>query len=310
MVRPGDRALAELTSELLNDFKERRFNLPGIGEPEYLNSLVGQLIESQRRVRYVASLRERGVSARRADPVDPLFDPLKAAVYYQQLGRLDEAFWMVFFFVHFGRHKRGGWRYACEVYRGLGAPNHWDWATTSADPLAFRRWLHDNQEQIRNPALPGGFGNHRKYESLNAWGPNGTGATFQTYVQWVDPPRTHAELLEQAYQDSGGEPREAFRLLYNSMAAVARFGRTARFDYLATVGNLHLANIVPHSAHLQGSSGPLSGARLLFGPGRSTGYMSERLNELGEHLGVGMQVIEDALCNWQKSPQAFRPYRG
>ena len=258
----------------------------------------------------MAAIRERDASARRADPSDLLFDPLKAAVYYQRLGLIDEAFWMVFFFTHFGRHKRGGWRFAREVYRGQGAPDIWDWATTSADPLAFRRWLHANQEQIRNPALAGGFGNHRKYQSLDAWQVRGTGAAFQTYVQWINPPRTHAGLVEQTMQDAHGNPRAAFRLLYDSMNAVASFGRLARFDYLATVGNLQLANIEPDSPHLLGATGALKGARLLFGPGQSTGYMNARLIELCESLGIGMQVIEDALCNWQKKPQVFEPYRG
>ena len=31
--------------------------------------------------------------------------------------------------------------------------------------------------------------------------------------------------------------------------------------------------------------------------------------ELGADLGVGMQVLEDALCNWQKSPDRFTPSR-
>ena len=310
MVRPGDLDLAGQFTNGLTIFGARCVNLPGIDEPECLNSLVGQLIQSLRRVRYMAVVGERDVSPRRADPSDFFFDPLKAAVYYQRLGLIEEAFWMVFFFTHFGRHSRGGWRYARDVYRGQGDPNIWDWATTSADPLAFRHWLHANQEQIRNPALAGGFGNHRKYQSLDAWDSIGTGAAFQTYVQWINPPRTHAELMEQTDQDTGGNPREAFKLLYDSMNAVASFGRLARFDYLATVGSLQLANIEPDSPHLQGATGALNGARLLFGPGQSTRYMNAWLNELGESLGVGMQVIEDALCNWQKSPQVFTPYRG
>jgi hypothetical protein len=32
--------------------------------------------------------------------------------------------------------------------------------------------------------------------------------------------------------------------------------------------------------------------------------------KLGDALGVGMQVMEDSLCNWQKSPEAYVPFRG
>jgi hypothetical protein len=32
--------------------------------------------------------------------------------------------------------------------------------------------------------------------------------------------------------------------------------------------------------------------------------------ELGNYLNVGMQAMEDAMCNWQKSPERFTPFRG
>lgn len=52
------------------------------------------------------------------------------------------------------------------------------------------------------------------------------------------------------------------------------------------------------------------GARLLFGGDESTRKLDLWLVQLGAQLNVGMQVLEDALCNWQKSPEKFRPFRG
>jgi hypothetical protein len=106
----------------------------------------------------------------------------------------------------------------------------------------------------------------------------------------------------------------AFDDLYQSMKAVKRFGRTARFDYLAMVGKVGLAPIEPGSAYLENSTGPITGARLLFG-GRKTAELSPRelnqqLVELNTELNVGMQVLEDALCNWQKSPNQLKRFRG
>ena len=93
------------------------------------------------------------------------------------------------------------------------------------------------------------------------------------------------------------------------MTAVKRFGRTARFDYLTMIGKLGLGNIQPGSAYLLESTGPLKGARLLFGP--ATRATLETLTvQLGNRLDVGMQVMEDSLCNWQKSPGIFKPFRG
>jgi len=34
------------------------------------------------------------------------------------------------------------------------------------------------------------------------------------------------------------------------------------------------------------------------------------LDELDEDLVIGMEVLEDALCNWQKSPLKFEHFKG
>ena len=309
-MRPGDRAEADEIARRLSAFIGTKHSLPGIQEIWRRDAFVEQVIESLRRVRYVAAIRERDVSDRRTDPNDTSFDPLKAAIVFHDQGSIEEAFWMVFFFVQFGKHKWGGWRFAREIYGRLGDGGKWDWAATSADPEGFREWLVVNGPRIRRPGVPGGFGNHRKYESLNAWGNKGTGATFATYIQWIKPPRTHTELFEQALEAADNHPRVAFRQLYRSMNGIDRFGRVAKFDYLAMVASLGLANIEPDSTYLKGSTGPLEGARLLFGDKQTTGQLETWLVELGDHLGVGMQVLEDALCNWQKSPDVFVPFRG
>ena len=152
MVRPGDRALALRIEEGLTTFDQTRRNLPGIQPLAQRETLLAQIIESVRRVRYVSVIKERGVSERRADPNDDLFDPLKASVLFHEQGELDEAFWMVFFFVHFGKHSRAGWRYAREVYGSLGKPNHrWDWATTSGNPGRFPRMAKCPPRANQNP---------------------------------------------------------------------------------------------------------------------------------------------------------------
>ena len=264
-----------------------------------------------RRVRYVSVIRGRKISGRRGDPNDELFDPVKAALLRHDGGDVEEAFWLVFLFVQFGKNARGGWRYAREIYGRLGGPLRWDWTATSVDPSAFRQWLDAHQEDLKREGVPGGFGNHRKYESLDAYSPNGTGATVESYVRWVGPPRTHQQLMADALEEAAGDSRTAFYQLYKSMKNIARFGRTARFDYLTMIGKLGLAPIEPGSVFMVGATGPAEGARLLFGARKAKlRDFDEWLVELGAHLGVGMQELEDALCNWQKSPEKFVPFRG
>jgi hypothetical protein len=272
-------------------------------------AFVQQLLESIRRVRYVAVISSRDLSPARADPSSLLFDPIKAAIHHHRQGNLDEACWLIFLSVHFGRHVRDAWRLTGDVYGGLGE-TLWDWPTISANPANFRMWLAASEGKLKGRR----FGNHRKYESLDASSANGTAAVFSTYVRWVDPARNHEGMIDDCRSAVGSGPERMFDNLYESMKTVARFGRTGRFDYLTMLGKLQLAPIEPGIPYMNGATGPLRGAKLLL-CGDVSGSLSwqsadEIMVRLGNALGVGMQVMEDALCNWQKSPDRFKPFRG
>ena len=79
------------------------------------------------------------------------------------------------------------------------------------------------------------------------------------------------------------------------------------------LGRLGFSQIRPGRAYLKGATGPLDGARLLFG-GATNAALGWALLEDWIYstlvLGVGMQVMEDSLCNWQKSPLRFEHFRG
>lgn len=313
-MKPRDFSRAQGLDQALTTHGTTRRALPGVQDPVKRGVFVQQLIESLDRVRYVSVVRARRVSPLRGDPSSDLFDPLKAAILRQADGEIDEACWLVFLFVHFGRHARAGWRYAREVYGRLGGPGRWDWASVRAEPLEFRRWLDANRAVIERPGIPRGFGNHRKYETLDAWSPSGTGEVVESYVHWVASQGGHAQLFTDAQRRTAGDPHRMFDDLYRAMSVVRRFGRLARFDYFTMLGKLGLAPVEPGVPYLAGTKGPLAGARLLFGAQQTAGISSRvldtRVAELGADLGVGMQVMEDALCNWQKSPARFIAFRG
>jgi len=283
--------------------------LPGIQSPEAEGAFVEQILESIHRVRYVSIINARDVSPSRADPTNTLFDPIKAAIHHRRHNNLDEACWLVFLSVHFGRHLRDGWRLCADVYGGLGQ-KRWDWLTVTAKPTGFAGWLAKNEKHLKGRR----FGNHRKYESLQAASAKGAAAVVASYVKWVDPPRTHQGMLNDCQRAVGSDPTVMFDYLYHSMDAVARFGRTAKFDYLTMLGKLQLAPIEPGIPYMSGATGPLKGARLLLrgssGAPLSSQSADKTVSELGRLLGVGMQVLEDSLCNWQKSPKQFKPFRG
>jgi len=215
-------------------------------------------------------------------------------------------------FVQLGAQPAGKWRLIREIYGKLGQDSVWKWSNVVRDPSAMGSWLHEFAEVLKRPGAGRKFGNHRKFESLAD-----TGRTINTYVAWVGPDG-HQELVNAALHEArrlgGNERRVAFDVLYRSMDAVSRFGRLAKFDYLCMLGKLQLAPIEPGSTYVKDATGPASGARLLFGGTKQAKIRPQQLedflSDLESHLGIGMQALEDAICNWQKSPDEFKTFRG
>lgn len=265
-----------------------------------------QMTASLRRLDYTQAIKSRDIDNDRADPTSNLFDPERAAALMARTGQPDEAIWLIFLATHFGQHGRHKWRMLKDVYSGLGRRATWTWARVSSNPKHFRTWL---QQNVKN--IGGAFGNHRKYETLNPASNNGTATVIESFVHCFapSPSRWFAELVRSV----GNDPHALFDESYNRLD-IARFGRLAKFDFLALLGRLDLAPISPGSAYLTGATGPLRGARLLIdGTPTSTtraADLDKVLQRLDQDLKVGMQVMEDAICNWQKSPHRFVHFKG
>ncbi|OYW82670.1 MAG: hypothetical protein B7Z20_13600, partial [Sphingobium sp. 32-64-5] len=87
-----------------------------------------------------------------------------------------------------------------------------------------------------------------------------------------------------------------------------------RFDWAAMLSRYGFAPAEAGSAYLTTATGPKAGMRLLFAGNANASVgpstLQARLDELDTALGVGMEVLEDSICNWQKSPSAFVHFRG
>jgi hypothetical protein len=285
--------------------------LPGIPSQAELTALVAQMVDSVARVNYVKTIATRDIALARLDPKNAhMFDPLRAAIQHIRDDNENEAFWLIFLFVHCGKNLKKGYSLLRMVYGAFNDQFVWTWDKFSADPNLFSMWLHQHLDELTKQRKNFPFGNHRKYESLKH-----LDVTLASYAAWVGPSRSHRKLLDAAKAEAGTDPKELFDYLYYSMNAVHRFGRTAKFDYLTMVGKIGLENIEPPSAYMIHGTGPVRGARLLFGGAADNKSLSKKkLDELSveldKALGVGMQVIEDSLCNWQKSPTQYLLFRG
>ncbi|WP_348619404.1 hypothetical protein [Sanguibacter sp. 26GB23] len=270
-------------------------------------TFIAQIIDSERRVGFISLLKSRPVSETALTARGLSFDPLRGAILKARQGEHDEACWLVFLSAHFARNRRTQWQLCGDFYNKLGAGEQWTWETVSRNPTAVSSWLDAYRDALR--AEGGRFGNHRKYESLSG---EATGYAIETYVDWVG--RSHRSLYQSAAIRTA-TPQERFGSLYRSMAQVSRFGRIGRFDYLTMLYKLDLADIVPDTCHLDsGATGPKAGAKLLlYSTLEATVSVRELeadLTALSTTLSTTPDVLEDALCNWQKSPSRYVFFAG
>jgi hypothetical protein len=307
-MRPSDIGTSSKLDVRLAQFANDVHPLPGLLPAHHRAVLIAQFVDSIRRIKFIEAIKARKKDLRRADPANDIFDPLRAAIIFQA-AEFDEACWLVFLATHFGKHRIDGWRLTRDIYGGLAGNTRWTWAQTSPNPAAFIGWLDLNQVRLKADGISRRFSSHRKYESLS---PKFTGKTVASYVEWVGPERKHKIVFDQALKDAAGDPHAAFDILYHSLDRVSRFGRLAKFDYLTMIAKLGLAPIQPGSTYMQGATGPFDGAKLLFGVGvaANRGSLDAQLVELADYIDISMQVMEDALCNWQKSPGLYIQFRG
>ncbi|CAN5301293.1 hypothetical protein BH09GEM1_BH09GEM1_37590 [soil metagenome] len=308
-MKERDRIRAERLNIALQSYAAEQHALAGVFDPVSRAVFVRQLIDSLHRVEYPRRMIERRMSVRRTDPIDEaLFDPIKGAVYYATHGNHDEACWLVFLFVTYGKGKQTGWRLIRDVYGRLGQGGRWDWSSALADPAAMVEWVTAHGDVLWPKGTPRPFGAHRQHERIVP-----SAHTMETYLRWIGA-GGHRTRFDAAATAAGGDRRLTFDILYREMAVVYRYGRLAKFDYLAMLGKLDLAAVAPGSTYMTGATGPVSGARLLLAgdsnQNLSPQFLDEQLADLDVYLGVGMQALEDALCNWQKSPSKFKSFRG
>jgi hypothetical protein len=296
------------------DYSSGRQQLPGISGSADAEALSFQMIESVRRIRFIDEVKRRAISPLRADPGSQYFDPVRAAILRVREGDINEAGWLIFVYTHFGKNLRSGYQLARDFYGRLGQGGRWDWISTSRDVEGFRHWLDANEAGLRPGSVHRAFGNHRKYQSLNAWRPNGTGDGVQSYVAWVKSSGDHTTLFSDALERAASDPELGFRQLYGEMRVVRSFGRMARFDYLSMIGKVGIASIRPDSVHFEGATGPVEGAKLLFFNNRNADVSAKDLERLSDTLAVALgldkQAMEDSICNWQKSPSEKIGFRG
>lgn len=305
-MRKKDIAEYNLLKHKLQNYSNRA--LPGIANSSNLDCFTWQLVDSIKRIKYVTTIREKDIHQSCTDPKNVAFDPIKAASFYKKNGNIDEAFWLVFLAIHFGKNKKSKWGLVKAIYSGLTDSIKWDWQTVKSNTTSFQQWLHLNEASIKKE---GSVGNHRKYISLNALGNRGTGAAILSYVDWITSQGTHLAFFQNLF-GTEIDSKKKFSIAYKSMSQVKSFGRMGKFDFLTMIGKLQLVDIVPDSVYMVGATGPYQGAKFLFGGNPNRKELNNYLSDLEKYLNLdfGMQVLEDAICNWNKNKGKYVYFGG
>lgn len=257
--------------------------------------LAMQLIESMKRISYFQVLSSRDISFRRTDPQDPIFDPVRAILYLKDIN-YDEACWLTFLLVYTAENYQTNWNFMRQLYGGVNETLTWEVARNN--PQIFPQLADMLSTSQSKPK----FGNHRKYESLRR-----LPQVFESYINLVNAYGGHRNLFRNT---DFNNKKEYFKQLFSVVEShICSFGRLSTFDYLSMMYKTGLANIEADCCYIVGSTGPKDGAKLLFGS-FSDAQLDSHAMGLADYLGIGYQEMEDALCNWQKSPSIFHSYTG
>ena len=308
-MRIKDQAKTSQLSLQLDTFSATTITLVGMSKANRKSTLIAQMIDSIRRTEYLLQVSIRSSSASLSTPYSGSFQPLAGASAMYKAGQIDDAYWLVYLATHFGKHKQDGWNLTEDIYGRFGQGGVWDWSSASQNPQAITSWLQANYPHVTSAGRSRRFGNHRKYETLKP-GVKGTGHALETYINWVKSYGSHRGLIQSAQATVGQNPQEVFAYLYRDLDRVAKLGRLGKFDLLCNLSNLQIAPIFPDKGYIAQATGPKAGARLLFGNGLTTSQLESACTDLASFLNLSAQVIEDSLCNWQKSPETYRYFSG
>ncbi len=272
----------ELEQGLRQFLKGSRAPVASANIKEFANA-ISECEERSRRLRKFLEL------AHRLPKTDILFWLAKA----QHSMEFDETLWRAFLAGHFGRTSTDSPETvpsAAKILCGFGGEPHWTWKRVSSELISLRPWLMENRKNLKSLR----FGNHRKYESHK---PLILHAVIASFCSWVvdnggTPSRAFGTSMD-------GNHEASFDRLYSSLRHVFRLGRTGVFDLLCLLGNTGILTVRPGSCYLRGSTGPLRGARKLWGQ-RAPAELSELADATAKGVEIPSGIFEDALCMWQK----------
>jgi len=285
------------------------YQVPGLNTDDRISTFASQCLDSEKRIRYIQVIDEKDWDDSVLNPDSNGFDPIKATSLLKRRGEYDEAVWMCYLGTFFGKHKTEKWGLARAVYGMLGE-QHLTWEYVIQNINDIRSWLDENEGNLRQA---GKFSNHRKYVSIKN---SGTGRAFASYIDWVGN-AGHRRKFDQIINEVDNDPKVLFDHMYKKMDTLYQFDRMGKFDFLCMLGKAELICVEPEHAYLKKATGPKSGLTALLKNAPGDQVTLDRMNDFTQLMSEAldnqyfiMQILEDAICNWQKSPSNYIYFSG
>ncbi len=289
----------DATREELAEALSRLSGFPGISSADRRQLFADELAASLRHIGAPRAVAREPLPRDWDDLRGLAWEAWRAIVGCSRAGDNEEATWLAVVVTHLARldDTPDPWASVRAVYSGFGE-----------EPLAWNRVICE-PGLIRSTCLKHAeecgqlrFGNHRKFESPRPDHRGGIPAVLESYVEGIRRLADGSQV--ELFGTRSGSPTRDFDRLMGELQFIRRFGRTARFDLLTLFGNLGVYELEPGDIYLTGATGPLRGAMAMFGIVPRTradlAVLGAGARRLAQELGVPLQAVEDALCNWQK----------
>ncbi len=213
---------------------------------------------------------------------------------------LETRIWCVYVATYFGKSNASKWTL---FNRSVFRP---DKSLISFEDIIENREQYFDYLRDLNLFEGSNYSNHRKYTKKSLDGSKGVLNSFDFLIDGIGQFRFVSPT--------------SFDTTYRNALAIPNFGRMAAFDFTSSLCKCGLNVQEPESMYHKYSTGPLAALKEILklagirNPPQSlqVDFGRDLLEWFSTHSSIYMiaQVLEDAICNWQKSPRSYGRYFG
>ncbi len=268
-------------------------------EDDVINTLCYQTIDSIRRISIYKKYAEK---AKNAEELNLPFYYTSNPFTLSQRSSLNigSKVWYIYLATYFGKSNKSKWKL---FYKAAFRKD--ETLIRVEEILASREQYYSHLSNI-DLFENADYSNHRKFTKKSLVGEKGVINSMDYFLDNLDD-YSHAKPID-------------FNIIYNNALKIPNFGRLAAFDFTSSLCKCNLNVKDPISMYHHNSSGPLRALKDFLILADCKDLSKSAQIKLGDDLlywffqhsdiEIVAQVLEDAICNWQKSPRHYQRYFG